>query len=120
MRRPYPVLRTVAAVSLIACLAGPIAPVPGSAAEDEAEAEQAAPAPVETHWYDPVVHNTNVGVDLLLIRPSAAITFGAGAVLFVPAALLTAPNGKESIQEAYQRFVDEPAEYLISRPLGEF
>jgi len=119
MRRPYPVLRTAAAVLLIACLAGLIAPAPGSAAEDEAEAEQAEPVPVETHWYDPVIRNTNVGVDLILIRPAAALTLGTGAVLFVPAALMTAPNGWESIKEAYQRFVDEPAEYFITRPLGE-
>lgn len=120
MGRPSPVLRIAAAVLLVAWLAALIAPAPGSAAEDEAEAEQPAPAPVEAHWYDALVRNTNVGVDLILIRPLAALTLGAGAVLFVPAALMTAPNGWESVKEAYQRFIGEPGEYVFARPLGEF
>ena len=119
MRRPSPVARAAAAALLVAWLPV-VAPAPGFAAEDEAqEEEQPAPAPVEEHWYDPVVHNTNVGVDLLVIRPLAAVTLAAGAVLFVPAVIMTSPNGWDSMKDAYQRFVDEPGEYLISRPLGE-
>ena len=99
-----------------------VAPAPGFAAEDEAAEEEQppAPAPVEAHWYDPVVHNTNVGVDLLVIRPLAAVTLAAGAALFVPAAIMTSPNCWDSIKDAYQRFIAEPTEYFISRPLGEF
>jgi hypothetical protein len=126
MRRPSPVLRIAAAALVFAWLAGVVAPAPGSAAEDEGEAEaeaegeKPAPAPVETHWYDALIHNANVGADLLVIRPLAAVTLCAGAVLFVPAAIMTAPNGWESVKEAYQRFVAEPGEYFYSRPLGEF
>jgi len=147
MHRPSPVLRIAAACLLVPWLAVPIAPAPGSAFEKaeaeepaaeepaaepaaetpaaeesaaEGEGEQPAPAPIETRRYDTLLHNTNVGIDLVVIRPLAAITLGAGAVLLVPAALMTAPNGWESIKEAYQRFVREPGEYLISRPLGEF
>ncbi len=112
-------------MSLVAWLAAVVAPAPGFAAEDEAAqdeaaAEQPAPAPVEQRWYDPVVHNLNVGVDLIVIRPLAAVTLLAGAALFVPAVIMTSPNGWDSMKDAYQRFVNEPGEYLISRPLGEF
>jgi hypothetical protein len=145
MHRPSPVPRIAAVCSLVAWLAVPMAPAVSSAenAEEEEpaaepavepaapepaagestaqdEAEMPAPAPVERNWSDQAISNANVAVDLLVLRPFAAVTLGAGAVLFVPAALLTAPNGSESIKDAYQRFVREPGEYLISRPLGEF
>ena len=122
MPRPSPVLRIAAVVLLGAWLAGLIPPARGSAAEDEADTDtdKPAPVPVESHWYDALVHNTNVGVDLMVIRPLAGVTLAAGAVLFVPAAIMTAPNGWESIKEAYQRFVGEPGEYFATRPLGEF
>jgi hypothetical protein len=119
MHRPSPVLRIAAAVLAVAWLA---MPAPGLAADEDAkaDAEPPPPAPVERHWYDSLVHNTDVGIDLIVIRPLAAVTLVAGAVLFVPAAAITSPNGWDSIKEAYQRFVGEPAEYFASRPLGEF
>jgi hypothetical protein len=154
MLRPSPVLRVAAALALVGWLAALIAPAPGSAAEEAAEAEeqaapapeaeeptdpapeeQAAPAPeaepapdaeaqpaaapAEANWSDAALRNTNVAMDLIVIRPLAAFTLGAGAILFLPAALMTAPNGWDSVKEAYQRFVFEPAEYFYSRPLGE-
>ncbi|MGH7337921.1 MAG: hypothetical protein ACREI7_10100, partial [Myxococcota bacterium] len=118
-RRPSPLRRVAAALLLVAWLPAVVAPARGSA-EEEAEAEEPAPAPVEMHWYDHAIHNANVGVDLLLIRPLAAVTLAAGAALFVPAVIMTAPNGWDSMKDAYQRFVAEPGEYVITRPLGEF
>jgi hypothetical protein len=97
-----------------------LAPAMGSAAEGEGAAEKPAPAPIQSHWYDVLMHNTDVGVDLILVRPLAAVTLAAGAALFVPAAIMTAPNGRDSIRDAYQRFVGEPGEYFLARPLGEF
>jgi hypothetical protein len=109
------VSRIVAALS-IALL---IAPTQGWAADDE-KADEPPPPPIQRHWYDPVLHQTDIGVDLMLIRPLAGITLVAGALLFVPAALITAPNGTDSIRDAYDRFLREPGEYFYSRPLGEF
>ena len=43
-----------------------------------------------------------------------------GAVLFVPAALLTAPNGLDSVKMALEFFVTEPANSVFQRPLGDF
>lgn len=75
--------------------------------------------PLEERWYDTPLYVSDVVVDAVLIRPVAAITFLAGAALFVPAAMLTAPNGMDSIRDAYDRFVNEPGQYLWGRPLGE-
>jgi hypothetical protein len=97
-------------------IAGLLAPATGRA-EDAAPAE---PVPVESHWYDGPVHTADVAADLVVIRPLAAVTLVVGAVLFVPAAIMTAPNGRDGVKDAYDRFVREPGEYVYSRPLGEF
>jgi hypothetical protein len=115
---PQSRVRRIAAAVVIAVL---IVPAAGYAEdEDKFEPPPPAPAPVEPHWYDGLRHNTNVGVDLLIIRPLSAVSLAAGAALFVPAAILTAPNGTESMKDAYDRFVREPGEYFYSRPLGDF
>lgn len=91
-------------------------------AEDEPEEASASelPPPVESHWYDRIVREADIAFDLLFIRPAAGVTAAAGVVLFVPAVILTSPNGWDSMTEAYERFVREPGEYFVSRPLGEF
>jgi hypothetical protein len=105
-------------------LAAFCAPAPVWAADEEStgnteDSEAPPPAPV-AHWYDPVLHNIDVTVDLCLIRPLAGVTAAAGVVLFIPAVILTSPNGKDSMKDAYDRFVREPGEYFATRPLGEF
>ena len=112
LARPWP---RIAAVVLIAAL---LAPIAGPAAEDEEEAVE--PAPVEQHWYDGPLRDFDVAFDLIVIRPLAAVTWGAGAALLVPASIMTAPNGWDSVKEAYDRLVREPGDYFYSRPLGEF
>jgi hypothetical protein len=97
-------------------IAGLLAPAAGRAEN----APPAEPAPVEHHWYDGPVRTADVAADLVVIRPLAAVTFLAGMVLFVPAAIMTAPNGRDGVKDAYDRFVREPGEYVYSRPLGEF
>jgi hypothetical protein len=88
------------------------------AAADKAESEKAPPAPIATHRYDSLLRNTDTDIDLIVVWP--AVTLGANAVLFVPAAIMTAANGWASIRGAYQRLVGEPGEYCSSCPLGEF
>ena len=116
-------VRQILAGLLLGALCAP-APVwaddASESAEDAEETEDEAPPPVESHWYTPVVHNFDIAADLLLIRPCAGVTAAVGVALFVPAAIMTSPNGKESIKDAYQRFVREPGEYFATRPLGEF
>ncbi len=71
---------------------------------------------VEPPPANPVV----AGVDLVILRPLGLIAMAAGAVLFVPAALLTAPNGLDGIDAALEFFVTEPAKSVFQRPLGDF
>jgi hypothetical protein len=120
-----PVRRIVAGLLLaVFCAPAPVWAADESTAESGEESAEESPAeppaPIETHWYDSAVRNFDITVDLILIRPLAAITAVAGAALFVPAVIMTAPNGKDSIKDAYDRFVREPGEYFASRPLGEF
>ena len=120
-----PVRRIVAGLLLaVFCAPAPVWAAEESAeessAEDSAAESTEPPAPIEKHWYTEAVHEFDIVVDLLVIRPLAGITAAAGAVLFIPAVIATSPNGKDSIKDAYDRFVREPGEYFISRPLGEF
>ena len=106
------------------------APAPVWAADEESPAgeesgsaedsETPPPAPIEKHWYDAPLHNFDIIADLCVIRPLAGVTAAAGVVLFIPAVILTSPNGTDSMKDAYERFVREPGEYFAKRPLGEF
>jgi len=63
----------------------------------------------------------SVGFDAFLIRPLATIRVAAGAAFLIPAALFSAPGGgRDSVSEAYQFFVGDPAEYAFARKLGDF
>jgi hypothetical protein len=89
--------------------------------EDVTEDVPAEPPLIrDSRWYDEPLRIFDQTIDLIVIRPLAAVTLVAGAAIFVPAAVLTAPNGMEGITDAYERFVNEPAQYFYSRPLGEF
>lgn len=68
-------------------------------------------------------------LDLIVVRPLAAIRTGVGALLLGPAALLASPGcvvnlitaaDCRSVYEApYEVLVGEPAEYAFRRELGE-
>jgi hypothetical protein len=73
--------------------------------------EQVSPPPP-----NPIV----AGVDLVILRPLGLLAMATGAVLFVPAALLTAPNGLDGVDAALEFFVIEPAKSVFQRPLGDF
>ena len=59
-------------------------------------------------------------VDVLVFRPLAAAATVVGVALFVPAAIVTAPNGQDGVNEAWELFVIAPADHVAKRPLGEF
>ena len=62
-----------------------------------------------------------VGFDALIIRPLASIRVGVGAAFLLPATLFSAPGGgRDAVEEAYQFFVGDPAEYAFGRELGDF
>jgi hypothetical protein len=61
-----------------------------------------------------------VGFDAVLLRPIGFVATVVGASLFLPAALVSAPGGRDSIQEAWELFVLVPGKYVFQRPLGDF
>ena len=56
--------------------------------------------------------------DAIVLRPLGAATLLMGAGLFVPAVLLGAPGGSESIDNGYDVFIRTPWENLVDAPLG--
>ena len=96
--RPRSILRA-AAVTLIAALLLP-----------------AGTAQAESPWAS---HGAKV-FDVMLLRPIGFSALIVGSVLFVPVALLTFPNGRESVETAVEILVTEPAHSVFQRPLGEF
>ena len=58
--------------------------------------------------------------DVLILRPLGVAASVVGAGLFVPAAIVTAPNGLDSIQETWRLFVVTPAEHVYTRPIGDW
>lgn len=74
----------------------------------------AAADPDELTWQDAPA----VALDVLLLRPLSAVATIAGAPLFVASLPFVAPAGR--IMESLDVFVLTPADYTISRSLGDF
>ncbi len=58
--------------------------------------------------------------DCAVLRPFGLVTTVVGGILFLPAALLTAPSGEASVKTAWRHFVLDPVENTFGRPLGDF
>jgi hypothetical protein len=58
--------------------------------------------------------------DALVLRPLGFAGAVVGPVLFVPVAIVTAPGGKDTIEEALELFVLVPGNWVFTRPLGSF
>ena len=92
------------AVALAAALLWPV----GAAAQLGTEVERGG-------WR----HALDVTVDAALLRPAACVVLFAGSVLFVPAAIMSAPDGRERTEEAWELFVLLPGRAVWGKPLGE-
>lgn len=95
-------LRTRAAVTIT--MAALLLP---ASAHAQAEIQEATP-----HW----------GVqtfDAAVLRPMGFAALVVGAGLFVPAAILVAPSGKENLETALDHFVLQPYKGTFERPLGK-
>ncbi len=57
--------------------------------------------------------------DLLVVRPVAIAAMAAGAILYVPAALLT-DAGNNDIKPVEDALLKAPYRFAIERPLGRF
>lgn len=58
--------------------------------------------------------------DAVVMRPLGALSVIGGSVLFIPAAIVAVPSGKDGIDEAWEIFVDAQVESTFRRPLGDF
>jgi hypothetical protein len=58
--------------------------------------------------------------DAVILRPLGFTAVVIGAAFFVPAAILTSPGGKDTIEEAMELLVIMPGEWVFTRPLGDF
>ena len=62
---------------------------------------------------------TAKSVDALIVRPIATARVVLGALLFVPAAIISSPMGKEGFDGAYDTLIDIPFEYAFKRDIGD-
>ena len=58
--------------------------------------------------------------DVVILRPLGLAATVVGVALFPAAAVLAAPGGRDSVEEAWELFVLVPAKNVYSRPLGQF
>lgn len=93
--------------ALITVIAGVLLPASAYAQARE-EAERPPPNPGAA------------ALDVVILRPLGLVAMALGTVAFVPAAVLTAPNGLDGINTALKSFVTEPAKSVFQRRLGDF
>ena len=79
-----------------------------------ASALPAAADPDELTWQDAPA----VAFDLVLLRPLSAVATIVGAPLFVASLPFVAPTGR--IMESLDVFILTPADYTVTRRLGDF
>lgn len=58
--------------------------------------------------------------DVVVLRPLELAAALVGAGLFPAVALVSAPGGRDAVEEAWEVFVLVPAKRVFRRPLGEF
>lgn len=74
----------------------------------------------EDPWWKGPLRGFDIFLDVVLIRPLSVIGLVGGAALFLPAAVMTSPGGKETIGEAWELFVLVPGANVWEKPLGEY
>jgi len=90
----------------------------------------AATRPAQAAWEGSGAEQAVItGLDMLIVRPLAAVRAGVGTVLLVPAAIIASPgclvnlvDGADcrGIYEApYEVLVNDTYEYAFRRPMGE-
>ncbi|MDJ0851823.1 MAG: hypothetical protein QNK04_25880 [Myxococcota bacterium] len=58
--------------------------------------------------------------DAVILRPVGMGGLAIGGALFVPVAIVTAPGGRDPVEEALELFVLVPGRFVFERPLGDF
>jgi hypothetical protein len=116
-------IRSNPALTALASLVTGLLLAAGAGAQTQAAAAPAPPAPpIVSDTLEPAVETSRgaKAFDALVLRPLGFAALPIGVAFFIPAAAITAPNGRESVEQALELFVTTPANYVFSRPLGEF
>ena len=80
----------------------------------------AAPRPAAADWEtSPAADVAASTLDLVIVRPLATVKVIVGAVIFVPAMIVSLPMMGEGISGAYETMIEVPAEYAFDRKIGE-
>ena len=58
--------------------------------------------------------------DVAVLRPFGFAALVVGSAAFLPIALITWPNGVDSVIEAREILIDRPAQSVFQRELGDF
>lgn len=115
-------IRPRAPVALASLVAGLLL-APRAGAQAQTAAAPAPPGqPIVSETLEPATPTSRgaKAFDALVLRPLGFAALPIGAAFFIPAAAITAPNGMDSVQQALEFFVTNPANYVFKRPLGEF
>ena len=98
----------LARLSLIVTLAAALfAGLPAIASAQEEEGESA--------W----IRGTEIGLDVLLLRPLNLMQWGVGAALVLPASYLAAPADEGTKDDVVDTFWTIPTQNLFERKLGD-
>jgi len=81
-----------------------------------AESAYAESAWAESDW----AFYGSASFDAVVLRPLGFMASLVGAGLFVPAALISVADGRDSLREAWRIFVVEPGKLVYTRPLGQW
>ena len=91
--------RRIAATAIVVLMIGALSPAAQAMDADDSSAEA-------------------ITADLLLLRPAGVMGCLFGAVLFIPAAILSSPGGWDNVMDAYELLIREPFDTTFRRPLG--
>ena len=61
-----------------------------------------------------------MGIDAVLLRPAGVLHLVAGSIMFLPAAAMAAPGGRDEVLTARDIFVEQPYQNTFERKLGRF
>ena len=92
-------LSRIAAAAIVVLMIGALSPAAQAMDADDSSAEA-------------------ITVDLLLLRPTGVMGCLFGAVLFIPAAILSLPTGWDNVMDGYELLIREPFHETFQRPLG--
>ena len=111
-----PLRQSALAPLLTATLALLLATAPAVRAQDET-----SDAELTDSFFGPELEDQFArGFDAVILRPLGFVSLVVGAAAFVPAAIMSSPGGRPSVETAFDVFVRTPKDSVFERSLGDF